>query len=92
MKRLFAVISLLITLAWLSLRALGWSRYAAVLSGSIPEGSTVGSTLVSDSTQRAVLLLAVHFAFVLFAAPLASSALGLHAWDVVSRARSRRAG
>ncbi len=88
MKRLFAVISLLITLAWLSLRALGWTRYAAVLSGSVPEGAVS----VSDSTQRAVLLLAVHFAFVLFAAPLALSALGLHAWDVVSRARSRRAG
>lgn len=88
MKRFFAVISLAITLAWLALRALGWSRYAAVLSGSIPEGAAS----VSDSTGRAALLLAVHFAFVLFAAPLALSALGLHAWDVVSRARSRRAG
>lgn len=83
MKKLFASASVALTVAWLTMRALGFWRYASVLSGTLPEGATS----LSGSTDRAILLLVVHFAFVLFAAPLAAAALCLH----VLETRERRA-
>ncbi|MBL8678586.1 MAG: hypothetical protein JNK05_05450 [Myxococcales bacterium] len=83
MKKLFALSSLALTVTWLVLRATGFVRYASVLSGTLPEGETSLAT----GTDRAVVLLVVHVAFVLLAAPLALSAACLHALE----ARDRRA-
>lgn len=83
MKRGLAVISLALCVAWLTLRALGWRRYVAVLSGTLPEGASS----LHDSQSRAALVVIVHLAFVLFAAPLGASALLLHGRDVLSRRR-----
>lgn len=85
MKRAMLVVSALLTLAWVTLRALGFWRYAAVLSGTLPDGANS----LAECTPRAVLLLVVHFAFVLFAAPLALSALVLHGLDVLREKRAQ---
>jgi hypothetical protein len=77
MKRVFAALSLAICVAWLTLRALGWWRYAAAISGTLPEGASS----VHASMDRATIVVAVHMAFVLFAAPLAATALALHALE-----------
>ncbi len=88
MKYVFAVISAALSLLWLSLRALGWWRYAAVLSGTVPDGAAS----VNEASSRAIALLVVHFAFVLFAAPAALTAVALHARDVINRGRRRSSG
>lgn len=85
MKVVFAVISLALCVAWGTLRALGWWRYAAALSGTLPEGASSAS----DSMSRAALVVIVHLAFVLFAPPLGATALLLHGRDVLTRRRRR---
>jgi hypothetical protein len=77
MKRFFAALSLALCVAWLTLRALGWWRYAAAISGTLPEGASS----VHASMDRATIVVAVHLAFVVFAAPLAATALALHALE-----------
>ena len=84
MKRALMAASIALSVAWLSLRALGWWRYAAVLSGTVPEGASS----VSECAGRAIAVLLVHFAFVLLAAPMAVTAALLHGLDLV---RARRA-
>lgn len=86
MKYGLAAISLTLCAAWVALRALGWWRYAAAISGTLPEGASAAH----DALGRAALVVIVHLAFVLFAAPLGASALALHGRDVLTR-RSRPA-
>ncbi|MFO0559360.1 MAG: hypothetical protein U0269_15195 [Polyangiales bacterium] len=83
MKRALLFSSIALTVAWVSLRSLGWWRYAAVLSGTVPEGASS----VNESVGRALAVLLVHFAFVLLAAPMALTAAVMHGLD---RRRARQ--